>query len=139
MRRFTGCLMGIERIAGVLLDPADADYLARALVLFEEVLAKQGSRPSPRLVDLERRLTRATSDATRSPTGENVSAATDSTQREVLSAYEFLDSERAANILGCTPGNVRDLARRGRLPAVHTHGRWLYPAAAIVARAEHRS
>lgn len=131
-----GCLMTIEKVSGVLLDAADADYLARALALFEEVLAKQGSRPSPRLVDLERRLSRASSDATRSTTGENVSGATDSTQREVLSAYEFLDSERAADILGCTPGNVRDLARRGRIPAIHTHGRWLYPAAAVVARAE---
>lgn len=130
-----GCLM-IEKVSGVLLDAADADYLARALALFEEVLAKQGSRPSPRLVDLERRLSRASSDATRSTTGGYVSGAKDSADRDALSAYEFVDTERAANILGCTPGNVRDLARRGRLPAIRSGGRWLYPAAAVVARAE---
>ena len=126
----------IEKVSGVLLDAADADYLARALALFEEVLAKQGSRPSPRLVDLERRLSRASSDATRSTTSGYVSGAKDSADRDALSAYEFVDTERAANILGCTPGNVRDLARRGRLPAVRSGGRWLYPAAAVVARAE---
>ena len=109
----------IEKVSGVLLDAADADYLARALALFEEVLAKQGSRPSPRLVDLERRLSRASSDATRSTTGGYVSGAKDSADRDALSAYEFVDTERAANILGCTPGNVRDLARRWNFNAVY--------------------
>ena len=132
-----GCLMTIEKVSGVLLDAADADYLARAMKLLAALLeAKQGSRPSPRLVDLERRLSRASSDATRSTTGGYVSGAKDSADRDALSAYEFVDTERAANILGCTPGNVRDLARRGRLPAVRSGGRWLYPAAAVVARAE---
>lgn len=131
-----GCLMTIEKVSGVLLDASDADYLARAMKLLAALLAKQDSRPSPRLVDLERRLSRASSDATRSTTGGYVSGAKDSADRDALSAYEFVDTERAANILGCTPGNVRDLARRGRLPAIRSGGRWLYPAAAVVARAE---
>ena len=129
--------MTIEKVSGVLLDASDADYLARAVKLLAAFLdAKEGSQPSSRLVDLERRLSRASSDATRSTTGGYVSGAKDSADRDALSAYEFVDTERAANILGCTPGNVRDLARRGRLPAVRSGGRWLYPAAAVVARAE---
>ena len=130
--------MTIEKVSGVLLDASDADYLARAMKLLAALLAKQGSRPSPRLVDLERRLSRASSDATRSATSGYASGAKDSADRDALSAYEFVDTERAANILGCTPGNVRDLARRGRLPAIRSGGRWLYPAAAVVARAESR-
>ena len=131
--------MTIEKVSGVLLDASDADYLARAVKLLAAFLdAKEGSQPSSRLVDLERRLSRASSDATRSTTGGYVSGAKDSADRDALSAYEFVDTERAAAILGCTPGNVRDLARRGRLTALHSGGRWLYPASAVVERAERR-
>ncbi|WP_433613781.1 helix-turn-helix domain-containing protein [Prescottella agglutinans] len=52
-----------------------------------------------------------------------------------LLGHEFVDTVTAASILGCSPGNVRDLARRGTLPARQVGGRWLVSADAVHARA----
>lgn len=128
----------VESVDGVLLGADEARFLVGALDTFGQVLAERGSRPSPKLVDLQRRLSRAVTDVTRRKADVGVSSAVPQPDWDASSAHEFLDSERAAAILGCTPGNVRDLARRGSLPAIHTTGRWLYPAAAVVERAERR-
>ena len=53
--------------------------------------------------------------------------------------YDLLDTAEAAAICGVTGGGVRDLARRGRLPAHRAGGRWLFPAVAVVAYAERRA
>lgn len=40
--------------------------------------------------------------------------------------HALIDSSQAAAVLGCTTGNVRDLARRGQLAARRVGGRWAY-------------
>lgn len=53
----------------------------------------------------------------------------DDTARTAPSPHDdLLDSDGAATRLGCGPANVRDLARRGRLPGQRVAGRWLFRA-----------
>lgn len=121
----------------VLLDSNDARYVAEALARFLVVLGEHGLRASPTLLDAEARLRKAAvgaSDSTRSASG--VGGHLSSSHSGM---YDLVDSVEAARILGCTPQNVRDLARRGRLPA-HRAGRgWVYPAQAVAERAERQA
>ncbi|AFM16989.1 hypothetical protein Mycch_2206 [Mycolicibacterium chubuense NBB4] len=126
----------IDRVNGVVLEAVDAKYLLDAL----DVLL-QGRRASPRLADFIDRLRRTAEKL--SPAQENTHA----TVREIggphdsghAGLYDLVDSSEAARILGCTPANVRDLARRGRLPRHRAGGRWLYPARSVAALAERRA
>jgi hypothetical protein len=127
----------IERVNGVLLEAADARYLLDAL----DALLQDGRRPSPRLADFIARLRRTAGKL--APTQENtcadvskVGAQQDSSHTAL---YDLVDSGEAAAILGCTSANVRDLARRGRLPRHRAGGRWVYPAASVEALAERRA
>jgi hypothetical protein len=139
----------IERVTGVLLDPGEAQYLARALVLLEKLLADNHSQPTARLraVTMKLRKTTETFGATPESTG--------STARNgrAVSPYgdDFRDDDgrvhnatigtnEAARILGVTPNAVRDLARRHRLPrAERPDGRWLLDPRVVVALAEQRA
>lgn len=132
------CLMAIEQVAGVLLDPTDAKFLAGALEQFGRVLAERGSRPTPRLEALQRQLSRVSARVSGHDTHVDARIASAQHDSGVHLGYEFIDTARAAEILGVRPDSVRDLARRKTLPAVRAGGRWLYPAAAVVARAESR-
>lgn len=126
----------IEPISGVLLGAEDARTLAEALEVFTKVLAERGSRPTAKLDDLRRRLARA---ATRVPVGNTHADARGSAAQPdsgVHLGYELIDTTRAAAILGITADGVRDLARRGTLPAVRAGGRWLLASSAVVARAD---
>ncbi|MCV7005659.1 helix-turn-helix domain-containing protein [Mycobacterium gordonae] len=51
----------------------------------------------------------------------------------------MLDTGEAAAILGIGPNGVRDLVRRGKLPAHRAGGRLLLPALPVVERAERRA
>jgi excisionase family DNA binding protein len=53
--------------------------------------------------------------------------------------YDLMDTAEAAAILGITPGGVRYLADAGRIPAHRAGGRRLYPARAVVERAERQA
>lgn len=127
----------IERVNGVLLEAPDARYLLDAL----DALLQGGRRPSPRLADFIARLRRSAENLT---PAQDISCAgvrrvdlrRDS---EHIALYDLVDSAEAAAILGCTSANVRDLARRGRLPR-HRAGRgWVYPARSVVELAEKRA
>lgn len=125
----------------VLLDSNDALYLAEALGRLSDALAGQGLRPSEQLVALRTKLAKACASASDSGRNADADIRTVGAQQDSphTALYDLVDSDEAAKILGCTPANVRDLARRGRIPA-HRAGRgWLYPAASVVARAEHRA
>ncbi len=121
-------------VRGVLLSPEDARFAVNA---FAALLRDR--RPSAQLADFMERL-RTRTDAAADVPGR----ITDGTARTVApqpdsahhAPYDVLTTAQAADILGITCGGVRDLARRGRLPAHRAGGRWLYPAAAVVARAE---
>lgn len=123
----------VARIDGVLLSPADAGYLAEALDLFETLARQFGSRPTPQLLALRSALA-AAAGASRS-----AAAASDFRAAGVGGASSerasYIDTNEAGRILGCTPGNARDLARRGTIPGIRAGGRWLLDAAAVHARA----
>lgn len=125
----------------VLLDSNDAAYLTEALGRLSDALSGHGLRPSEQLVAFRSKLAKACASASDSGRNTDVDVRTVGAQQDSahIALYDLVDSGEAARILGCTPANVRDLARRGRLPA-HRAGRgWLYPAAAVVARSERQA
>ncbi|MDO0975989.1 helix-turn-helix domain-containing protein [Mycolicibacterium frederiksbergense] len=126
----------IERVSGVLLHSDDARYLLDAL---DALLI--GRTPTARLGVFIERLRRNAEKL--APTQENTSLNARNVDLQQnsghIAQYDLVDSAEAARILGCTPANVRDLARRGRIPR-HRAGRgWVYPAASVVALAEKRA
>ena len=127
--------MTIQRLGGVVVSDDDARTLLDALTVFRSVLLRQGSRPTAKLDSLHARLVAAVGDSetgagARVPDGRGGSAAS--------FAHELLDSDAAAQLLGCTAANVRDLARRGALPGRRVGGRWVFPVRAVVDRAAAR-
>jgi hypothetical protein len=125
----------------VLLDSNDAAYIAEALARFFSVLTEHGSRPSQQLAEAQAKLRKAAASASDSRTDASGCVRIVGGQQGSLHAgeYDLVDSVQAARILGCTAANVRDLGRRGRLPAHRAGGRWLYPASAVVSRAEEQA
>lgn len=126
----------IGRVSGILLEPSDARYLVDAL----DALLRD-RRPSPQLSQFVDRLRRTVAKAGASEQitvvdAREVGAQSDSGH---YAPYDVLDTGEAAAILGITANGVRDLARRKSIPAHRAAGRWLYPAASIVALAERRA
>jgi hypothetical protein len=133
--------MAISRLNGVLLDVDDAAYLAETLKQDFAALAGVGIRPSERVTELQRKLVKAVANASESSRDTHVDVRLIGEQPDSAhtALYDLVDSGEAARILGCTPANVRDLGRRGQIPR-HRAGRgWVYPATAVVARAERRA
>lgn len=126
----------IESVRGVLLGAEDARFLVDAL---DALLVDR--RPSPRLADVIARLRRTAGKLASAQENTDAGARTFGAQQDSghTAAYDLVDTGEAAAILGCTPANVRDLARRGRLPA-HRAGRgWVYPARSVEVLAEQRA
>jgi excisionase family DNA binding protein len=125
----------IEQVAGVLLEPADAEYLLSAL---DALLANQ--RPSAQLSAFIDRLRKSAEKL--APTAENAAVGGRMLGLQHDSAhtatYDLVDTREAAAILGCKARNVRDLGDRGVLPRHRAGGRWLFPIAAVEARAARR-
>lgn len=124
----------------VLLDSADAAYLAEALQRLCAQLP-QGLSPSGKLGAIHAQLAKAVAYASNQGRDTSVDVREVGEQRDSrhAAAYDLVDSGEASRILGCTPANVRDLARRGRLPRHRAGGRWLYPARSVVVLAEERA
>lgn len=120
---------------GVLLDMSEAAVLVATI---DDLCRRAGRQPTGRLGPLITKLRRAVAQTGDSATktarlfGTVANPAEDCT-------YELVTTGDAARILGCTPNNVRDLRRRGQLPALHTGTRWLYPARLVIDRAERRA
>lgn len=124
-------------VRGVLLSPDDARFAVEA---FAALLRDR--RPSAQLADFIERL-QARTDAATGVSGRgtgdharNIAAQPGSPD---YLPYDVLTSAEVAAIVGVSPNGARDLARRGRLAAHRAGGRWLYPAAAVVAYAERRA
>ncbi|AUM17200.1 MULTISPECIES: helix-turn-helix domain-containing protein [Rhodococcus] len=111
-------------VAGLLLDTADARFLAACLEQLLRLLAERRLQPTPRVRALARLLTSATDSGRGTP---EPAPADDLS----VSSHELVDTVTAARILGCTPENVRSLCRRGRLDAQQAGGRWLIPVTAV--------
>lgn len=125
-----------EPVVGVLLSTREVQYV---LAAFEVLL--RGRRPSPTLADFIARLGRsaAAADVEHGKTCGGASLTGHGRDAETWLAGDVLDSDEAAAVLGITPAGVRDLARRGRLPAKRAGGRWVLHAASVVKRAEARA
>lgn len=126
----------ITQVNGLLLAPDDARYLLDAL---DALLSDR--RASPRLADFVARLRRSAGKlaSTQENTCVDVSIVGAQQDSAHTAAYDLVDSGEAARILGCTPANVRDLARRGRLPRHRAGGRWVYPARSVEGLATERA
>jgi hypothetical protein len=122
----------IQRFSGVLLTDDDARYLADVLDA-----ACRSMRPSPRVAQLTARLRKTVSASASANKTANARANHDDPGE--VRAHDLLTAGEAAAILGCTTANLRYLRARGHLPAYRAGGRWLYPAAPVVARAERKS
>jgi excisionase family DNA binding protein len=134
----------------VLLDPAEAADVVRALDLLADVLGKlrdeRGNRtpsaPSPRLVAITDKLRKASRTADDSPPSDSGNVRVFAPQHIPVDSRghaAVMGTGAAARTLGVTPGAVRDLARRGRIPAAYTGTRWQFDAAAVVHLAEYRA
>ncbi|ORW02483.1 helix-turn-helix domain-containing protein [Mycobacterium kyorinense] len=121
---------------GLYLTVDDAAYLADFL---DHVC--RSMRPSPRLADFARRLRKSCAALT--PAQENGRNHLRGVHSELdvsdHAAYDLVDTDEAARLLGCSAANVRDLVRRGRLPARRAGNRWLLPARVVVERAERKA
>ena len=127
--------MSIEPVTGVLLGVDDVHEVLRVIDAFEQVLAERHSVPNARLKHLRGRLTRANTRVSRADTHDGARMSASQPDSGVHLDYELLDTAQAAAILGISADGVRDLARRQRLPARKAAGRWVYPATAVVDRA----
>jgi hypothetical protein len=126
----------IAPITGILLGAEDVRYTLRA---FDALL--RGRRPSAELAAFIDRLGRtvATTGVSSRDTGTQARQVGSGDNSGQPAMYDVLDTAEAAAILGITTNGVRDLARRGVLPAKRAGGRWLYGAHAVVSRAERRA
>lgn len=128
----------IESLRGVFLDPEDADYVGRALDLLRQQLRQNNTAPSAKLDAVTTRIMKAAENARPARTNARPNASASQSQQDSTDdpVYGWITSNEAARILGCTPGNVRDRARRQTIPAHRAGGRWVYPSEAIVRMAE---
>ncbi|WP_419224193.1 helix-turn-helix domain-containing protein [Gordonia sp. CPCC 206044] len=124
----------IEPISGVLVDVDDAHELVRVIDAYGQLLAESHRRPSARLTALRDRLSRAETRVTRRNTPAGARKPGSQQDSEAPSVYDVIDTGQAAALLGITADGVRDLARRGRIPARKIGGRWCLDAAAVSAR-----
>lgn len=116
-------------IVGVYLDAADAGLIVQLIDAFGTHQRNTGGRPlHGRVLALRAELSRP--NARVSDLAQNVSSNVSpvGVQRDPVQSglYALIDSSQAAAILGCTTGNVRDLARRGQIAARRVAGRWAY-------------
>lgn len=131
----------------VLLDPAEVDYVVRALEEF--VSAMEPRSPSPRLLVTIQKLRRAgvsadaasvtarADDLRQPPQPPAQTASVRDPQRDSVHAgpHDDIGTAEAARRLGITPNGVRDLARRGRLDVRRAGHRLLVSAASVNAHA----
>jgi excisionase family DNA binding protein len=123
----------VQRVdAAVLLTPGAARVLVELVNRYAQTLRTRGARFTPGVAALLAQLEEVTADA-----GTDANARTPVGQHhwQALSAHDLLSTMEAAALLGCSAGNVRDLARRGALPAHRSGGRWLLERDAVELRA----
>lgn len=130
----------IERVSGVMVGPDDVDFLVRALEMLGELLTIRGAAPTQKLTEITAELRAGVNTgATRPKTGADASFVDTEPDSAHTPWHAILDTKRAAVILGITPNGVRDLARRGSLPARRAGRQWMLDAAAVIRKAESSS
>ena len=104
----------IQRDA-VLLAVDDARHLAEAVYRLHALAPRHGGRVNPSLLTLAAQISSATG------TPEPHELATN----EPIE-HELIDATTAAELLGCSPRNVRKLADTGKLPGNKIGNRWQF-------------
>ena len=120
----------------VLLDEADAVYVARALELLGRLLRENRSEPAPRLQSVTAKLAQCaeSGSAPGSSGSNNCRRGASQADPDHDAGYALLSTAEAARVMGTSERNIRDLAARGAIPACRSGGRWLLDAAAVEAR-----
>jgi excisionase family DNA binding protein len=118
----------------VMLSPAAVRTVVAGLRALEQLGRTRGARLTPALQAICAQLDEAAAP-TDAGTDAHASTSVPAAPWLPLSAHDLLSSEEAADLLGCSPGNVRDLLRRGALPGHRTGGRWLLEREAVQLRA----
>ncbi|WP_083198678.1 helix-turn-helix domain-containing protein [Mycobacterium malmoense] len=135
------CLVSVSAQHGLFVTIDDALFIADRL---DEICDRTNPAPA-RLAHLSRRLRQACVSLT--PTQENTAPERPNHLRGVpfdpdpsdYARYGLVETDEAARTLGCSTANVRDLIRRGRLPARHVGRRWLVSSRAVVELAERKA
>lgn len=117
---------------GLVLDVSEAAVLVAAV---EDLCRRTGRQPSGRLAPIVAKLRKVVAN-TDGLTPKSVSLLGNQPDSGSHCAYDLVTSGEAARIMGISAHGVRDLRRRGVLPAHHTGTRWLYPLRVVEARAE---
>ncbi|AWT55805.1 helix-turn-helix domain-containing protein [Mycolicibacterium smegmatis] len=120
---------------GVLLEVSEAAVL---LATIEDLCRRTGRQPTGRLGPLITKLRRATAESDGSATNTVRSFGNREDSAEHC-AYDLVSTGEAARILGISAHGVRDLVRRGQLPAHNTGTRWLLPVRLVERRAERQA
>lgn len=132
----------IERVDGVIISADEVRVLVDALGVFRAVVRGQGARPTARLESLHTRLRAALgtpkTDADVRETYARVSDPTGNAGRGSSFGHDVVDTATAAQLLGTSAANARDLARRGVVPAVRVGGRWIFDRRGVLGRAAAR-
>ncbi|QNI06501.1 helix-turn-helix domain-containing protein [Mycobacterium kubicae] len=126
----------IEQVSGVLLSLDDARY---ALDAFDALLVDR--YPTARLDQFIGQLRKSVAHASDTAATCRADARKVGEQQDSAhtAPYDLIDTKQAAPILGIKPNGVRDLVRRGKLPAHKAGGRLLLPALSVVELAEKRA
>ena len=127
----------IERVDGVVMSISDVRYALEAL---DALLVDR--RPSPRLSQFIAQLRKTVARASETTATCRADARNVGEQQESAhtAPYDLLDTKEAAAILAIQPNGVRDLVRRGKLPAHRSAGgQLLLPALSVIQRAERRA
>lgn len=112
---------------GVVLSLPDAQDLAQAVLVAQDLAGRHGARLKPHVLMIAAEL--SSIHGTTEPTAPALEHSVE---------YEQIDTDTAADILRCSPRNVRDLATRGRLPGVKRGGRWWFNREDITVHRDYR-
>ncbi|MFF0862340.1 helix-turn-helix domain-containing protein [Nonomuraea sp. NPDC003560] len=124
----------------VLLGPVGVAYCERALRLAQRAAVRDGAASRPQVRRLAELLGAALEAiAAAAQDRASVSGSAEVPQDPPPPPSEAVGTEEAAELLGITARGVRDLCRRGTLPAVQVGGRWVIDRADLVAYADKRS
>lgn len=113
--------------AAIIIDPRAAKILANAALQGNEYANKHGARLTPAALSIASDILSAigTTEPPRTPTPQAIE-------------YERIDSTTAAELLGCSPRNVRKLAEQQRLPGDKQHGIWTFNRDDVICYRDYR-
>lgn len=112
---------------GVVISMKDAADIAHTLLAAQDLASRHGARLKPHVLLIAAELSsiHGTTEVAHPAIEHSVE-------------YEQITANTAADILGCSPRNVTDLATRGKLPGIKKSGRWLFNKDDIIVYRDYR-